>query len=59
MHGQNHIKDNNKIDLREVKLKGVHWIHLAQERENCRAVLNMEIDPFSFKKKRGLTATLS
>ena len=53
MHGQNHIKDNNKIDLREVKLKGVHWIHLAQERENCRAVLNKEINPFSLKKKKG------
>ena len=41
------LADNIKINLREVGWKGVHWIHVAQERENWRAILNMEIDPLS------------
>jgi len=41
------LQDKIKVDLREVGWKGVHWIHVAQERKNWRADLNMEIDPLS------------
>jgi hypothetical protein len=51
------LEDNIKISLREVRWKGVNWIHVAQERENWRAVLNME--SILFRKKNGPTATLS
>jgi hypothetical protein len=29
-----------KMDLREIGLAGAEWIHLAQDRERCRAVVN-------------------
>jgi hypothetical protein len=41
------LEDSMKFDLREVGWEGLHWIHVAQERENWRAVLDMEIDPLS------------
>jgi hypothetical protein len=33
-------EDNIKIDLREVGLRGMEWIDLAQERDRRRAVVN-------------------
>jgi hypothetical protein len=33
-------KDNIKIDLREIGLSGVDWIHLAQDRDQWRALVN-------------------
>jgi hypothetical protein len=32
--------DNIKIDLREMKWVRVHWIHLAQDRDQWRALVN-------------------
>jgi hypothetical protein len=32
--------DNIKIDLREIGLDGMHWIGLAQERDQWRALVN-------------------
>jgi len=31
------------MDLRELGWKGVDWIHLAQDREQWRALVNMEM----------------
>jgi hypothetical protein len=33
--------DNIKIDLREIRLDGVDWIDLAQNRDQWRALVNM------------------
>jgi hypothetical protein len=33
-------EDNIKIDLREIELEGVDWIHLAQDRDRCPALVN-------------------
>jgi hypothetical protein len=33
-------KDNIKIDVREVELDDVDWIHLAQDRARWRALLS-------------------
>jgi hypothetical protein len=33
-------EDNIRIDLREVGWEGVDWIHLAQDRNHWRAVVN-------------------
>jgi len=33
-------EDNIQIDLREIGWKGVDWIHLTQDREQWRAVVN-------------------
>jgi len=33
-------EDNIRMDLREIGLKGVDWIHLAQDRDRWRAVVN-------------------
>jgi hypothetical protein len=33
-----------KIDLREIGLGGVKWIHLAQDRDHWRAVVNVVIN---------------
>jgi hypothetical protein len=33
--------DNTKMALREIGWGGVDWIDLAQDRDQCRAVVNM------------------
>jgi hypothetical protein len=33
-------RENIRIDLREIGWEGVDWIHLAQDRDQWRAVLN-------------------
>jgi hypothetical protein len=33
-------EDGIKMDLRKIGLGGVEWIHLAQDRDSCRAVVN-------------------
>jgi hypothetical protein len=33
-------EDNIRIDLREIVWEGVDWIHLAQNRDQWRAVVN-------------------
>jgi hypothetical protein len=33
--------DNIKIDLRETQWDGMDWIDLAQDRDQCRALVNM------------------
>jgi hypothetical protein len=32
--------DNNKTDLREIRLDGVDWIDMAQNRDQWRALVN-------------------
>jgi hypothetical protein len=32
------------MDLRERGLEGVHWIHLAQDRDRWRALVNTVMD---------------
>jgi hypothetical protein len=32
--------DNIKMDLREIEWDGVHWIELAQDRDQWRALVN-------------------
>jgi hypothetical protein len=32
--------DNIKMDLREIGLDGMDWIHLAQDRDQWRALVN-------------------
>jgi hypothetical protein len=34
-------EDNIKIDLREIGIDGMNWIHLAQDRVQWRACVNM------------------
>jgi hypothetical protein len=34
-------EDNTKMDLREIIYGGVDWIHLAQDRDQWRALVNM------------------
>jgi hypothetical protein len=33
-------EDGIKMDLREIGCRGVEWIHLAQDRDSWRAVVN-------------------
>jgi len=33
-------EDNIKMDLQEVRLGGMNWFDLAQDRDRCRAVVN-------------------
>jgi hypothetical protein len=32
--------DNIRMDLREIGWEGVHWMHVSQDREQWRAVVN-------------------
>jgi hypothetical protein len=36
--------DNNKIDVREIGWDGMDWINLAQERDQWRALVNIEMN---------------
>jgi hypothetical protein len=36
--------DNTKMDLRELGWKGVDWMHLAQDRDQWRGLVNTVID---------------
>jgi len=45
-------EDNIKMNLREIGLEGVEWIHLAQDRDQCRAFANTARN-FGFHKWRG------
>jgi hypothetical protein len=38
------LEDNIKIDLREIRWKDVDSIHLAQDRDRWRAVVNTVMD---------------
>jgi hypothetical protein len=42
--GKDHLEDQDvdgvKMDLREIGWGGVEWIHLAQDRDRWRAVVN-------------------
>jgi hypothetical protein len=48
LKGGNHSKDkprrrwedNNEMDLRKAGLKGMDWVHLAQDRDRWWAVVN-------------------
>jgi hypothetical protein len=33
-------EDNSRMDLRKIGWEGVDWIHLAQDRDQLRAVVN-------------------
>jgi hypothetical protein len=35
-------EDNIKMDLREIAWEGVDWMLLAEDREQCRALVNKE-----------------
>jgi hypothetical protein len=36
-------EDNIKVDVKEIGLEGIEWIHLAQDKDWKRAVMNMAI----------------
>jgi hypothetical protein len=36
--------DNIKIDLGEIEWDGVDWIHMAQDRDQWRALVNMVLN---------------
>jgi hypothetical protein len=33
--------DNIKVDLKEIGWDGVDWIDMAQDRDQCKAIVNM------------------
>jgi hypothetical protein len=35
--------DNMKMDLREIGWDGMDWIHLAQDRDQWRALVNLQV----------------
>jgi hypothetical protein len=49
LEGKDHLKDQGvdgiKMDLRETGWRGVEWIHLAQDRDRWRAVVNAVMNP--------------
>jgi hypothetical protein len=47
-------EDNIKMDLREIGFGCVDWIHLAQDRDWWRALVNTEMN-FGFHEIRGIS----
>jgi hypothetical protein len=37
-------EDNIKMDLREIGWDGMHWIDIAQDRDQWRALVNMAMN---------------
>jgi hypothetical protein len=37
-------EDNIKMDIQEVGYEGMKWIHLAEDRDRCRTVVNAVIN---------------
>ena len=35
------LEDNIKMDLQEVGWRGMGWVELAQDRDKCRALVNV------------------
>ena len=38
--GIEYLPDNIKMDFKEIGCNGVDWIDLAQDMDNCRALVN-------------------
>jgi hypothetical protein len=36
--------EENKTEIREMRCEDVHWIHLAQDRSQLRALVNMAMN---------------
>jgi hypothetical protein len=47
-------EDNIKIDLREIGLEGVDWIHLAQYRDEWWAFVNTVVNEWLLASQEGL-----
>lgn len=47
------MADNIKTDLREIGLKSMHWIHVVQNSESWRVLVNKVMN-FTFHKVRGI-----
>jgi hypothetical protein len=43
-------EDNIRVDVKEIGWEGVEWIHLAQDRDQWRILVN-EIMNFGFHKR--------
>jgi hypothetical protein len=38
------VEYNIKMDLREIRWDGMDWIDLAEDRDQCRALVNMVVN---------------
>jgi hypothetical protein len=45
-------EDNMRMDLRETGWEGVDWMHMGQDRDQWRAVVNTVMNPRFFKRLR-------
>jgi len=37
-------EDDNRMDLREIRLEGMDWMHLALDRDRWRALMNTALN---------------
>jgi hypothetical protein len=44
LKGRDHLEDNIKLDLREIRWEGVEWMHLAQVRDQWWILVSMVIN---------------
>jgi hypothetical protein len=49
------MKDNIRMDFREIQCEGVDWLHLAQDREQWRTLLNTKKKNIGFYKRRKIS----
>jgi hypothetical protein len=46
LKGRDHVEDNIRLDLREIRWEDVDWICVAQDRDQWQALVNMVMNPW-------------
>jgi hypothetical protein len=44
MKERDHLEDDIRMDLRQIRWEGVDWMHLAEDRDKWQGLVNMVVN---------------